>query len=87
MINGKCKDRVFITMMNYLASTDFYERPEEIKSDETVWSWCKWAIATIKSRKQIEVSSHELKMIKKGKIGINVMDWYIKSFGEMIQKI
>jgi hypothetical protein len=86
MLNGECKDRVFITLMNYLASADFYERAEEIKSDGTIWTWCKWAIATIKSRKQIGVTSHELKMIKKEKIGINVMDCYIKSFEGMIQK-
>ena len=86
MMNGKCKDRIFITLMNYLASNDFNECPTEIECDGTVWSWCKWAVATIKSREQTRVTCHELKMIKTEKIGKKVMNLYLTKASRMMKK-
>jgi hypothetical protein len=82
ILNGEWRDDVMFTFINYIASSEFMEKPEDITNDDTFWSWCKWAMATVNQKEQNEVKSRDLKgMQRNGNISESIMNKYIEIIG------
>jgi hypothetical protein len=72
-----------IKFMNYIASDEYNEAPEEVENDRTVWTWCKWASATIKQRRRNGLTINEIKLLQSnGKINSIIMDQYVRTINK-----
>ena len=71
-----------LTFMNYISSNEFNDKPEEISNDNTFWSWCKWGMAMVNREALNEITSEDLKMVRRnGEISKSAMSKYIEIIG------
>ena len=82
IINGEWIDEVMFTFMNYITSKEFMEEPEYISNDDTFWSWCRWAMATINQKDCNVIASKDFKGLRRnGEISKSIMNKYIEIVG------